>query len=99
MLDIEKATKELGEKTLEEIEAMTAKTWGARAVASYRLAKKARTPADGFRRFYEGENFRQEAFEHAAMVDDGGELLREVRGQVKGPREESIKYVEGLVST
>lgn len=90
MLDVDKATKELRSTSLDAIERTTALTWGARAAASYRLAMGEKSMEERFRRFYEGENFRQEAFEHASMADEDGTLLREVRKEVDESRSKAL---------
>ncbi|MBI2078543.1 MAG: hypothetical protein HYT80_09295 [Euryarchaeota archaeon] len=95
-MDVDKATKELRSTTLEAIERTTALTWGARAAASYRLSLAEKTAKKRFRRFYEGENFRQEAFEHASMADEDGRLLREVRDEVEESRSEALAGLESL---
>ena len=95
MLDVNKATKELKEKSMEDIEAMTAEAWGSRAVASYEMVGNEQDAQTRFRRFYEGENFRQEAFEHASMADETGEKLNEVREEILEAREEALGMLEG----
>ena len=91
MLDVEKALKELQEKSMADIERATALTWGARAVASYRLAKESKSAIARFQHFYEAENYRQEALEHAAMAEDGGDLLRLLYDEIEQVRAEVLK--------
>ncbi len=96
MLDVEKALEELKAKSMAEIERATAMTWGARAVASYRLAAEAKGLAERFRHVYEGENYRQEAFEHASMTEDRGKLLLEIREEVDRDRRRALDAVASI---
>ena len=75
---------------MDEIERQTALTWGGRAAASYQLSEEAKTLDKRFERFYEGENYRQEAFEHASMAEDRGKLLREIRDEIEAARESAL---------
>jgi hypothetical protein len=75
MLDVEKALKELTTTSMAQIERTTALTWGGRAVASFRLCSQANDWETRFRHFCEGENYRQEALEHAAMAENWQNLL------------------------
>lgn len=91
VLSAEKALEELRSKKMEEIERITAITWGGRALASYQLAQEQRDVGGRFRHFYEGENYRQEALEHASMAEDGGELLRQVHDEIETVRQQTLK--------
>jgi hypothetical protein len=97
MLDAKKARKELGKKTLEDIEHETAITWGGRAVASYQVAHEAKGTADAVRRFAEGETYRQEALEHAAMVEDEAHLVALVAEEIAPVRQQARDHVESLL--
>lgn len=69
LFDVEAAMSELRSKPIEDIERSTAKTWAGRAAAAFRLAAS----AEGDKRqawLMDGENYRQEALEHAAMTGD-----------------------------
>jgi hypothetical protein len=69
LFDTSSAMKELKQKSILDIERATAITWGSRASAAFRLA--ARTPGEEGRHWLmDGENYRQEALEHAAMTED-----------------------------
>lgn len=96
MLDLEKAMKELREKSILDIERATALTWGGRALASYHLSRESSTPLERLQRFYEGENYRQEAMEHASMAEDGGGLMRGIHDEVEVERKAAL---EGLKRT
>jgi hypothetical protein len=78
LLNVEKARKELDQKDLQTIERETAITWGGRAAASYECALEDNGDdhAEAMRCFWEGETYRAEALEHAAMTEDGRFLER-----------------------
>ncbi len=83
MLDVAKAVKELASKDMLTIERDTALTWGARAAASYSCVLAEDDHSVHMRCFWEGENYRQEALEHAAMTEDVGfigAIMKEIEG-------------------
>lgn len=82
VLDVQKGIDELKQKSMVDIEKATAQTWGGRAAASYQLATQAGETAQRMKHFYEGENYRQEALEHASMAEDGGKLLMQVHDEI-----------------
>ncbi len=90
LIDIEKGLAELKAKTMIDIEKATSITWGGRAAASYRLSREAASVTERLTRFYEGETFRGEAMEHAAMVEDGGTLLRGVHDEIDVERKPAL---------
>lgn len=94
LIDIEKGLKELGEKTIRDIERATSITWGGRAAASYRLSREATAVPERLKRFYEGETYRGEALEHAAMTEDGGALLRNVHDEVEAERAPALEALK-----
>jgi len=84
MFDIDAATKELHDTTIEAIERATALTWGGRAAAAYRLAVD-NTGAERQRWVMDAENYRQESLEHAAMAEDL-DFLRQVQAAIQTER-------------
>lgn len=94
---MEKALKELREKELLDIEMETAKTWGGRAAASYRLAMETGKLGERIRHIYEGENFRQEALEHASMTEDL-DFLQEIGEEIQEARKEALEVLQGLLT-
>jgi hypothetical protein len=70
LLDVDKAKKELEAKDLLTIERETALRWGGRAAASYSCVLDEEDHAERMRCFWEGETYRAEAIEHAAMTED-----------------------------
>ena len=91
-LDIAAARKELQAQDIQAIERTTAITWGGRAAAAFRLAAEA-DDADGRRKWLmDGENYRQEALEHAAMTDDF-DFLRDVAAALATGRSEALAIV------
>lgn len=87
LLNLDKARKELDAKDLLTIERETALTWGGRAAASYECALEdaADDHAEAMRCFWEGETYRAEALEHAAMAEDV-RLLERVTQEIEGYR-------------
>lgn len=91
VLDVEKGIAELKTKSMVDIERATAQTWGGRAAASYQLAMQSDGMAGRFRHFYEGENYRQEALEHASMAEDRGQLLMQVHDEIDAHRRKAME--------
>lgn len=65
-LKLDEATAELEDKTYEQIQIETAWKWGSRAVAAYKLGDP------------QAQEYEHEALEHAALVDDSGQLIAEL---------------------
>lgn len=77
-LDIEGALAEVQEKSDQEIESETAHKWAARAIACFQLHR-----ATGeLRWFLRGNDYRHEAIEHAALVEDGGATMLALTAEV-----------------
>jgi hypothetical protein len=76
---LEEARREIRFSTKQEIEAKTARTWAARAVASYEmaLAQKSADPDRALASFADGVVYEHEALEHASEA--GAELVAELR--------------------
>lgn len=70
LLDLPKARKEIAAKEMVQIERDTAIAWGGRAAASYECAMVVEDIHGRLQCFWEAENYRQEALEHAAMTED-----------------------------
>jgi len=85
LLDLAKARKELEAKDLPAIERETALTWGGRAAASYAFVLEEPDHAEAMRCFWEGETYRGEAIEHAAMTEDA-RFLERLTVEVEGHR-------------
>ena len=90
MFDLAKARSELLAKSMVEIERATALAWGGRAAASYGLCLEERDSYASLQRFWEGENYRQEALEHAAMVEDDA-FMDGIRHEIEEPRAKAKK--------
>ncbi len=99
LLDADKARKELAGTTMEQIERATALTWGGRALASYQLCLAERAAMAGFGKFCDGEAYRQEAFEHAAMAEDGGLLLRGIQAELDAARGKALLTLQATVAS
>jgi hypothetical protein len=78
MLNIQKAKDELKESSYLEIQKKTAWTWASRAAASYDLAIEEKNTHRKVAVFMVAEEYHHEAIEHAALYEDGGDLLKEV---------------------
>lgn len=96
-IHFEKAVDELQKKTMIDIEWETAQTWGGRAAASFQMACDAADTPTALKHFFQGENFRQEAMEHAAMVEDHGKLVGTVQDEIDEHRRPALDRLEGLV--
>lgn len=93
LFDIDRSKDELEGKTIEDIERATALTWGGRAAAAFQLAVEADDLDERRRLLMDGENYRQEALEHAAMTEDWG-FLREVADELDPNRREAVAEVQ-----
>lgn len=93
MLDLEKARKELSEKTLSEIQKATAWTWASRAVVSFEnvlLADKEKKVSV----FMAGQEYLHEAIEHASLVDDSSDFVDQIRMAVMESVAEAVADVD-----
>lgn len=88
-LDVPKALGEVQEKSNEQINRETAYTWGSRAAACYQLAEEASEEKSKDDWKIRAEDFRHEALEHAALVEDEGKLVKEIQDLIKNGREAS----------
>jgi hypothetical protein len=96
MLDVAKAVKELASKDMLTIERDTALAWGGRAAASYSCVMDEDDPRAQQRCFWEGENYRQEALEHAAMTEDL-HFVADILKEIDGYRAKAKKVLERTV--
>ncbi len=97
MLDLSKAREELKKTSLETIERNTATTWGGRAAASYSFCLEETDAARRMERYWEAENFRQEALEHGAMAEDMA-FFQDLHAELEQHRRKARTAV-GLKST
>ena len=79
-LDISKAGGELSQKSLDDIQVETAKTWGARAAIAYVWAKK--ELHNEAKWLSDAKEYLHEALEHAALSDDD-DLVHQIRESVR----------------
>lgn len=73
------------------IEQNTALSWAGRAVAAYTLAVRQGALVQRVDWFTTGDDYGQEAREHAALVGDGGKTLDFVEKQLRGPRQLAMR--------
>ena len=74
MFDVPAAMKEVQAKSEPQIEVETAYKWASRALACYQLYRATRDLAW----FLRAEQYRHEAFEHAAVAGDEGHTLQSI---------------------
>lgn len=70
--DVESALDEVTQKTEQQVEEETAYKWASRAIACYLLYRRT-AKVDWL---LQGDSYRHEAIEHAALVKDEGQVLR-----------------------
>jgi hypothetical protein len=92
MLDLHKARLELAKETIQDIERKTAITWGSRAAAAFAEAQVEPDEKVRLQWLWDGENYRQEALEHAAMVEDLA-FLEELISEIEVHRSQARKMV------
>ncbi len=90
LFDVDAATKELNEKSIDDIERATAITWGGRACAAFTLAAGTSDTEARRQWLMDGENYRQEAIEHAAMTGDVA-FIQQVFDEVQQRREHAVE--------
>lgn len=77
-LDIAAAKRELQTKSPSDIEKETAYKWCSRALASVLLLKEAKTSKEALSWRLKAEDFRHEAIEHAALVEDDCKTVKKL---------------------
>jgi len=82
MLDLDKARKELAEKSYLDIESQTAITWASRAAIMFQAVVTATERDDAMQKFMRADTYFSEAKEHAAQV--GSIFLEKIEIEV-GP--------------
>lgn len=92
----DRAHEELAGKSMAQIEHATALTWGGRALASYELSLA--SEGEKLRWYCDGEAFRQEALEHAAMAEDAGALLINLEIQLQPARTAAWDSLQGAAA-
>lgn len=88
---IKLANTELQKKSEDEIEFDTAVKWASRAVVQYRLVDSSKNSSDIIERFSQADDFRHEAYEHAAQVEDGGQLVNHLRDMLDSIRDNTLR--------
>src|SRR5688572_20891634 len=96
-INVEEGLKELRSKQMIQIERETAIKWGGRAAASFRLAIEAGKLGERVRHLYEGENYRQEALEHASMTEDF-EFMQDIAEQIEEHRKDALTNIQDLLT-
>jgi len=93
-LKIDKAKKELKEKSYLEIQKDTAWTWASRAAVSYELAIDEKDIHRKVSIFQVAEEYHHEAIEHAALYEDGGKLLSKVDRELESYRDRATEDLQ-----
>ena len=94
MLDVDKATAELKEKSYDEIQISTAKTWGARACACYKTVIGSE-PTAKLLWWTMGAEYQSESVEHAALSGDGApELVKQIQEEIRSYQEKAFADME-----
>lgn len=73
-LDLRTAMEEILSKTDKELELETAMKWAARSIACFKLFDE----TNDYKWLLRADGYQQEALEHAALVRDEGESVREI---------------------
>lgn len=81
MLKLNEALQELENKTYRQIQKETAVKWASRAAAAYQNCSKAKK-SEKLVLWTVAEEFYHEAIEHAALVEDEEDLVKNVREAV-----------------
>ena len=77
-VDVDGARAEILNKDYGQIQHETALKWAARGLAAYELSAESETIQEAIGWLELGNEFTHEALEHAALVEDGGELLVQI---------------------
>jgi len=81
-ISIEEAIKELQEKTLDQIQRETAIKWAGRALAARHLASESEVAEVQYQLSMDHNEYVHEALEHAALVEDEGQFLVELKKEL-----------------
>ena len=93
---IEEARAELMEKSYQDIQTETALKWAARAYAAYEIVFRLDSDAEQIGWFHVGEEYRHEALEHSALIEDeeiSNNAMSTVRGMLSDIRDAAIEVV------
>ena len=92
-LDVPAAILELKQKNHAQIEFESALRWGSLSIAAYTLADRTIDKAERISYFSDGEDYANEAREHAAQVGDGGKLLEYLNKEIDVVRQKVFAEV------
>jgi hypothetical protein len=90
MLDLDKARKEIKEKTYREIETATAWTWASRACVYYEGVEDS---GNTLWAWTVAEEAYHEAIEHSALAEDDGGLLKKIKKAVEPYQEKAAEFM------
>ena len=92
-LDVQSAIKELKQKNHAQIEFESALRWGSLAIAAYTLSSAAADKEKRISLYSDGEDYANEAREHAAQVGDEGRLLEYLNKEIDGARQKAFAEI------
>ena len=98
-LKVDKALEELKEKSYLEIQKETAWKWASRAAASYDLAIEEKDSHRKVAVFMVAEEYDHEAVEHAALYEDGGDLLGKVDRELEPYRDRATADLQNSLKS
>ena len=98
-LKVDKAREELKETSYLEIQKKTAWTWASRSAASYDLAIEEKDLCRKVAVFQVAEEYHHEAIEHAALYEDGGDLLKKVDRELEPYRERATADLQNSLKS
>jgi hypothetical protein len=98
-LKLDKAKEELKEKSYLEIQKSTAWTWASRAAVSYDLAIEEKDNHRKVAVFMVAEEYHHEAIEHAALYEDGGDLLKKVDAELEPFRDRATADLQNSLKS
>ena len=90
---------ELKEKSYLEIQKETAWKWASRACASYDLAIEEKDLCRKVAVFQVAEEYHHESIEHAALYEDGGDLLKKVYKELEPYRERATADLQNSLKS
>jgi hypothetical protein len=99
MLNLPKAKEELAKKSYLEIQCETSWTWASRSAASYDLAIEEKDIHRKIAIMCVAAEFYHEAIEHAALYEDGGNLLKELDKELEPFRDRATADLQNSVKS
>ena len=97
MLNLDKARKELEEKSYHDIQRETAWTWASRACVSYEFVLEA-AKDQKVSAWTQAEEYAHEAIEHSSLVEHGAPgLLKEIQDAIMPYFHKAAEHIEEIL--